>query len=230
MLLCEACSAPLPPNKNLCNYCGTRSDVDLKGIHHYTVNKPSLERTCPSCGIALKTLDLNLEGNFFIERCEKCLGIFFDPGELEAVLEKSVSEVFNLNIDKINSLSEELDSHNFKVVYRGCPVCRKLMHRISFGAGSGVIIDSCKADGIWLDGGELKRLMEWKKAGGQILDQQTRARAEAEKLREQIKRAREQAFSKDSLTAVDSISYEGEFEIIGSVLKAVSRFLTRVVR
>ncbi len=50
-----------------------------------------------------------------------------------------------------------------------CPVCSDFMQRKNFGARSGVIADRCNKHGIWLDGGELKRLMEWKKAGGQLL-------------------------------------------------------------
>jgi Zn-finger nucleic acid-binding protein len=46
------------------------------------------------------------------------------------------------------------------------------MNRVNFGVRSGVIIDRCKAHGVWLDGGELRHLMEWMKLGGKLLDQQ----------------------------------------------------------
>ncbi len=223
MALCESCSAPMPPNKNICNYCGQRSDVDLKGIHQYTVNKPRTERICPNCGIPLQTLDLGLEGNFYIERCEQCLGMFFDPGELETVLEKSVSNVFHVNIDKIKNLSNELVKENFRVAYRKCPICRKLMHRINFGTGSGVIIDNCKPDGIWLEGSELRRLMEWKKAGGQILDEQRKKMAEAEKLSREKQRAKEHSSSLETMGSAYNSPHSNDYHIIGSVLKLVSR-------
>lgn len=224
MAICESCSAPLPPNKNTCNYCGQRSDVDLKAIHQYTVNKPRTERICPRCNIPLQSLDLGFEDNFYIERCEQCLGMFFDPGELETVLEKSVSNVFNINIDKIKDLSNELDRDNFKVAYRMCPVCRKLMHRINFGTRSGVVIDSCKADGVWLEGSELRRLMEWKKAGGQILDEQRKTMMAAEKNRSDKQRATEQPLSQEMLGGSYRGSFDDDYDIIGSVLKIVKRF------
>ena len=50
-----------------------------------------------------------------------------------------------------------------------CPVCSDFMQRKNFCVRSGVIIDCCHQHGVWLDGGELRRLMEWKKAGGQLL-------------------------------------------------------------
>ncbi len=46
------------------------------------------------------------------------------------------------------------------------------MTRINFGTKSGVIIDQCSAHGVWLDGGELRRLLTWRKAGGELLHEQ----------------------------------------------------------
>jgi hypothetical protein len=53
------------------------------------------------------------------------------------------------------------------------------MNRVSFGPTSGVVIDQCKAHGVWLGNGELIHLMEWKRAGGQLLaEERLRARRE----------------------------------------------------
>ena len=223
MAICETCSAPLPPNRNTCDYCGTRNDVDLKGIHQYTVNKPETERICPCCNVKMQSLDLKIDGNFYIERCEKCMGMFFDPGELETILDKSVSKVFNVNIDKIKNLSAELDEDNFRVVYRKCPVCGELMNRINFGASSGVIIDRCRSHGVWLDGGELKRLLEWKKAGGQIHEARKKSMMEADQHREEKRLSQEKSQSMDSMNSSYSSSYEAESNIIASVMKFVSQ-------
>ena len=43
------------------------------------------------------------------------------------------------------------------------------MNRKNFGHSSGVIIDQCNKHGIWLDSGEITHLLEWKKAGGELL-------------------------------------------------------------
>ncbi|SMG65017.1 conserved hypothetical protein, partial [methanotrophic bacterial endosymbiont of Bathymodiolus sp.] len=45
------------------------------------------------------------------------------------------------------------------------------MRRINFAQKSGVIVDSCRLHGFWLDSGEVTHLQEWKKAGGQLLYQ-----------------------------------------------------------
>jgi Zn-finger nucleic acid-binding protein len=80
------------------------------------------------------------------------------------------------------------------------------MNRINFGAQSGVIVDKCKEHGVWLDGGELRQLMEWIKAGGQILHQQKQLEIERKKRLEAERKLRENsarntgAFSLDSRT------------------------------
>jgi len=57
------------------------------------------------------------------------------------------------------------------------------MNRINFGHRSGVIVDQCRPHGLWLDSGELKHLLDWKKAGGQLLHEEIRDRREKERQR-----------------------------------------------
>lgn len=172
MANCDNCSAPLPPNSIICEYCGTRNDTDLKGVHRYTVHHPDTERICPRCNISLRTIDLKINGKFLIERCPECLGLFFDTGELETLIKASVENVYDVNRHKINELNKTLRNNDYPTAYIKCPVCSQIMNRVNFGAKSGVIVDKCGEHGIWLDGGELRHLLEWVKAGGQILAKQ----------------------------------------------------------
>ncbi|WP_428355232.1 zf-TFIIB domain-containing protein [Methyloprofundus sp.] len=64
------------------------------------------------------------------------------------------------------------DPKNRAVKYIKCPVCREFMRRNNFAQKSGVIVDRCSAHGLWLDSGEVTHLLEWKKAGGQLLHAQ----------------------------------------------------------
>tara|TARA_B100001093_G_scaffold125141_1_gene117724 strand:+ start:391 stop:567 length:177 start_codon:yes stop_codon:yes gene_type:complete len=43
------------------------------------------------------------------------------------------------------------------------------------GKRSGVIVDSCREHGIWLDAGELRQMIEWSRAGVEKLNQGDRA-------------------------------------------------------
>jgi Zn-finger nucleic acid-binding protein len=189
MANCTNCSAPLPPNTIQCDYCGSRNDIDLKGVHYYTTHESESERTCPRCVIGLETIDLKIDGKFLIERCGHCLGLFFDPGELESVLQASVANVFTINRNQIDSLNIATRVTDYGITYIKCPVCAKLMNRVNFGAKSGVIVNRCREHGVWLDGGELRHLFEWMKAGGMLLEQEKQEqlrKAEAEQERQKV--------------------------------------------
>lgn len=194
MARCASCSAPLPPHGNVCAYCGSRNNVDLRGIHEYTVTTPESDRSCPRCGVKMQTLNIRADGTFLIEQCGECFGLFFDPGELEALLESSVTNVFSIDYQRLDAAVQGRGPEIIR--YGRCPVCGTLMNRVNFGSRSGVVADRCKGHGVWLDGGELRQLLEWKKAGGNLLHQKVLAEREAEQARRERERAAErQAFA-----------------------------------
>lgn len=175
MARCQSCSAPLPPNTQYCSYCGIRNDIDIHGKHDYHIVTRQSERICPECHISMQTISLEMQPPLQIERCEQCFGLFFDPGEVEALLQNLVSPVFAVNPELLGNINKDRYQNNKPVKYLECPVCLNMMNRVAFGHRSGVVIDQCKAHGIWLDGGEITHLLEWRKAGGQILHEQKQA-------------------------------------------------------
>ncbi len=183
----------MPTGTLVCTYCKTRQDIDLKGVHQYTVEKPQSDRICPRCQKPMETIDLKLGGKFLIERCQECFGMFFDPGELETVLEKSVSNVHAVDYLKLDALKTAKRHDDFPVTYIKCPVCQKFMNRLNFGSRSSVIVDTCKLDGIWLDGGELRQLMEWTKVGGGLHSKQLGEEQQKLKKEEEERKRREEA-------------------------------------
>ncbi len=227
MARCSNCNAPLPPGSLLCGYCGNRTDIDLKGIHYYTTNENDTPRICPRCNVKLKTLDLKLHGRFLIDRCETCLGIFFDPGELEALLEATVTNVAGIDRAGLEAINEKREPNQYPISYIKCPVCSQLMNRVNFGAKSGVIVDRCKEHGVWLDGGELRQLFEWMKLGGQLLEQerQEQQRKEVEQ-REKEQRLKLNGYDEES-SAFGSFSdplRRSDPELFDIIFKAI-RFL-----
>ncbi|MCK5834722.1 MAG: zf-TFIIB domain-containing protein [Lentisphaeria bacterium] len=167
-----------------CAYCGSVQELDRSKLGSYSVSDDPSNRMCPCCDIPLRTINVGQGKKFYIEQCSSCYGLFFDPDELEALMNESTSEVYSIKLQKIDKLSSE----NFmedKIVYRKCPICRTLMNRKNFGGRSGIIIDICKDHGIWLDRGELSALLEWKQAGGQILKE----KAEAKRVKKSGERA-----------------------------------------
>lgn len=171
MARCKSCSAPLPANSNRCIYCDIRNDVDIQGKHSFSIQDHASDRICPLCDKALQTISLKLDQPVYIERCAQCFGLFFDPGEIEVLLSSTVSGVFDINRQQLSNINKDRYRKQKKIKYVKCPVCSVLMNRVNFARRSGVIIDQCKKHGVWLDSGEITHLMEWKKAGGQLLHQ-----------------------------------------------------------
>ncbi|MGD2108437.1 MAG: zf-TFIIB domain-containing protein [Phycisphaerae bacterium] len=167
---CSNCGAPLSARSNICKYCGTVNDTDLRRIGHDRTGQGG--RLCPRCNVKMPTIDLAIEGGCLIDRCSRCLGMFFDLGELNAVVQSSVSEVYRIDRQRLAALIEEEGTVESTVKYVKCPVCRQLMNRKNYGARSGVVTDTCRDHGVWLDGGELGRILKWVKAGGQLHDAQ----------------------------------------------------------
>jgi Zn-finger nucleic acid-binding protein len=215
----------------LCAYCGDRNDIDLKGIHYNTTHEIDSPRTCPRCDIRLKTLDLKLNGTFLIERCDQCLGLFFDPGELEALLEATVSNVFLIDRSGLDGINFKRKAEQYAIAYIKCPVCCQLMNRVNFGTRSGVIIDRCKAHGAWLDGGELRHLMEWMKLGGKLLDQERQEQVRKEELKRGSEQRRETAGYGSDPATFDSLGdplRQSDPDLFDIIHKAI-RFFTRNV-
>jgi Zn-finger nucleic acid-binding protein len=156
--------------------------MDFAAVDRFTVARQPSRRQCPDCAIQLQTVRVDTgAGLFAIERCERCFGLFFDVGEVQAFLEASVSPAFSVNLREIATINEERTSVSRAVRYIKCPECGVLMNRVNYATMSGVVVDQCKEHGMWLDNGELVHLMEWKKAGGQLL-------AEKEKVAQQERR------------------------------------------
>ncbi len=231
MANCSNCGAPMPPNSIICPYCKSRSDVDLKGIHKHTVEKPESDRICPRCNKPLQTIDLKVGEKFLIERCTNCLGLFFDPGELEALLDKSVSNVFYIDYNQLEEIRNVRRHQDYPVGYIKCPVCLKLMNRINFGSRSGVIVDKCRDHGIWVDGGELRQLMEWIKAGGQLLHHQVRTEADRIDQRAEKRKKRQMAiptsgnipYNDNPTSGYDYAEFGDGEDLLGLLTRTVSR-------
>ncbi len=168
------CGGRLEGRMNFCPFCGVRQDIDLRQIHFRDLgSNPSMP--CPHCEeTALGVVVFDLDPQVTIERCQVCYGMFFNPGELEYLLEAHINPLVWLDIEGLNQITADF-GHDHELIYRKCPTCAERMSHINFGGRSGVILDQCGTHGVWLDGGELRRLAEWWRAGGKLLHQQHQA-------------------------------------------------------
>ena len=189
---CTNCGAPLPAKSNICPYCKTVADVDLRTLRRRTTKRGESTRLCPRCQKNLKSITINLSQPVEIDRCEECMGIFFDPGELEDLVDVSVNKVGEVDYQQLARFMREEHKADTQVVkYIKCPVCAQLMHRKNYGGGSGIIIDTCGEHGIWLDGGELEQILKWTHAGGAAHAEQKAI--ERERIEEANRKARQRS-------------------------------------
>ena len=131
---------------------------------------------CPRCsgGLGLAGLEVQLGDDVMtLADCAACRGVFFRPGELESFLKTAQSVEMAGALPVLGELeaqiaamprAEETSGRH----YIGCPVCKMVMLRTIFGRESGVVIDSCRDHGVWLDGGELEAIAGWWHAGGEV--------------------------------------------------------------
>lgn len=104
---------------------------------------------CPVCKTPMIVFELDqVETDY----CTECRGIWLDAGELEILLEDAAAA------QKV--LASFTDAHTDEHP-RPCPICRKMMHKVTVGHGDkAVLIDRCtKNHGLWFDRGELVEVL-----------------------------------------------------------------------
>jgi Zn-finger nucleic acid-binding protein len=117
--------------------------------------------TCPRCSESMQALRL---GAISVHECAACGGLWVDPQTLQKLCDarEEHAGVVSALAARVPTGAAVPDT----VRYIPCPQCRKLMNRVNFSKTSGVIMDVCKADGVWLDRGELERVVGFIEHGG----------------------------------------------------------------
>ncbi len=215
MAKCTHCSAPLPSNSIICDYCGVRNDIELTPKVGHTL--PQSKRMCPDCLVYLESIDIGQTDRFIIEKCSRCYGLFLDLNELETLLTQSVG-TFWIDHQKLHSLQQH-PLHKDEVIYRKCPECSKIMHRKNYLNRSGVIMDVCFEHGIWLDAGELKHIQEWSALGGKALAQQSLAIEELKSLKREKIPTTHSASTHYTPKSLEEKFVEGVFDLLSGVLR-----------
>jgi Zn-finger nucleic acid-binding protein len=104
---------------------------------------------CPVCKIPMIIVE---HERIELDYCTKCLGVWFDAGELELLVESMNIEASDFNMQKILGLPEK----KIKEAARKCSLCKKRMKKVAIGSSPEVIIDACTlGEGLWFDGGEI---------------------------------------------------------------------------
>ena len=141
--------------QQFCPHCGAKAD-------RKDPSAPAPTELCPRC----KTnLDPVVIGASNVRECPKCEGIWTDADTLRQICADREKQAAVLGMPTQLPANEglEIEKH---IRYLPCPVCGDLMNRVNFANFSNVIVDVCRQHGTWFDRDELRRIVEFIRAGG----------------------------------------------------------------
>ena len=138
-----------------CQHCGTKIGRTEENV--------ATPRPCPRCR---ELLDAVVLGSTKALECAHCSGLWIDTETFSEICADREKQAAVIGEDP-HALQPNLPCPSLDSIhYVPCPVCAKLMNRVNFANASGVILDICKADGVWFDRDELRRIVEFIRAGG----------------------------------------------------------------
>lgn len=116
---------------------------------------------CPACA---KPLSASQIGGLGTQACLACGGLWLD---------RTVFEQLGASRERQGAVLGALPAPSTPpavvpapVQYRPCPACGQRMNRVNYARRSGVVLDVCKAHGLWFDRDELRRLLGFIAGGG----------------------------------------------------------------
>ncbi len=106
---------------------------------------------CPKC----KQIELtaHVVNEIEVDQCPTCRGVWFDEQELPKILSHSGAD--------LKPLIKGRERSDLNKVTGQCPVDGSNLMRVLSQKDRNVVLDRCpQCLGVWLDGGELKRLTQ----------------------------------------------------------------------
>ena len=114
--------------------------------------------SCPSCRVAL-ALAPHPTGD--LHRCAKCHGIWVDADTFQRVIADRHAHA--AGVLRRRTMTRPQPS---APVMLPCAACAGPMYRFHYGGDSGIHLDTCRDHGIWFEGDELLRVIEYAQRGG----------------------------------------------------------------
>ena len=170
-------------------------------------------------------------GGADVRECGACGGLWLDPATLQRLCDarEQHATITGMLAARVPSAGGAVDA----VRYVPCPACHRLMNRVNFARTSGVIMDVCRAHGVWLDRGELERVVGFVDGGGLAIarEHDRMQAAEEERLRALQHRLTPRvvsdtapaAFQRDAVAATRGGSADGLGRMLLEALGLVER-------
>jgi Zn-finger nucleic acid-binding protein len=152
---CPSCFGMMFVGQKFCPHCGAKAD-------RQDAAAPAAIELCPRCHTKLEAITL---GTVHVRECPGCEGIWTDTETLRQICADQEKQSAVLGLPTQIPGNEGIDIEK-QIRYLPCPVCGDLMNRVNFANYSNVIIDVCREHGTWFDRDELRRIVEFIRAGG----------------------------------------------------------------
>jgi Zn-finger nucleic acid-binding protein len=186
VLRCGNCGAVLPAEGRQCSYCAAEITLEERGLSGVcpgcSARLLADARFCMECGLAIQPQRLSaLRAGAVCPRCRgtlrvrdiarasaiectSCAGLWVSATQLEQLCARAERE--DLAQCALGSDAGARPVQARSEGYIPCLSCGELMLRKNFGGSSGVIVDTCKRHGVWLDHRELERVLVFVRQGG----------------------------------------------------------------
>jgi Zn-finger nucleic acid-binding protein len=200
--VCPACFARMASDAHFCMECG----IEIAPQALFAI---ATGVRCPRCKGELRSREV---GGTSITECAQCAGMWLDSAAFERLCErKEVESVAPGTFGPPPMLvSDSTRAGAPSQGYIPCLSCAQLMTRKNFASTSGVIMDVCRAHGVWLDAQELERILAFIRGGG--LDRARAKQIETLRRAEAARRERQAAQS-----GVGSFARDATLEIGGEI-------------
>lgn len=174
--ICPECWARMAHDARYCMSCGVK-------IEPQAVEEVLREAPCPRCERSMRSRAV---GAFLAIECGLCGGLWLEPETLQKLCERAEGDP---EVEALLAGAPEprAVAGGPTAAYLRCARCPERMTPRNFGGHSGVVFDVCEEHGVWLDHGELERILEFTRRGGLVESR----RREVARLEKAVKRARE---------------------------------------
>jgi Zn-finger nucleic acid-binding protein len=169
-------------------------------------------------------------GKDHLLECPKCEGIWADTESLQRICADREEQAAVLGIPAALPANSSGINIAEKIHYVPCPICQKLMNRVNFAHCSNVIVDVCSQHGTWFDRDELRRIVEFIRAGG-FIKAREREIEELEQRKAELKSAQTAGgFSPEAPRAAEFGAPSERFDVLGEAISAVAIVLQSFLR
>jgi Zn-finger nucleic acid-binding protein len=149
---CPSCFGTMFAGAKFCSHCGAQGNRSEAADGE--------TQLCPRCQATMKKVTV---GTTSLLECARCAGIWVDVETLRQICADREKQA---PAPGTPAPPEEPLHIETQIRYVPCPVCHQLMNRVNFAICSHIIVDVCKQHGTWFDKDELRRAVEFIRAGG----------------------------------------------------------------